>query len=259
MTHIIGLNGVARSGKDTAALHLVASHGYTRYALADPLKEQTYELDARVNGTLSLSMLLGDLGGDWDSVLSHRVYGPEVARLLRLYRDYIATEEFRRAGLTDEEIRHDVATLDPMLDGDVTFRTLLDHLDGDWDKAKDHRLYGFEVRRYLQIYGTEVCRRRFGDNAWVDHLARRIQEDGTELVAVSDVRFNNEAAWVTSQGGIVVSIDRPGVGAVNGHVSEMGIDKKYVSATVRNDGTRAQLAERITDVLKVTPVLLQAA
>lgn len=259
MTQIIGLNGVARSGKDTAALHLTASHGYTRYALADPLKEQTYELDARVNGTLSLSMLLAELGGNWEKVLSHRVYGPEVARLLRLYRGYVAGEEFRRTDLSEEDVRRDVATLDPMLDGDVTFRTLLDHLDGDWDQAKDHRIYGFEVRRYLQVYGTDVCRVRFGDNAWVDHLARRVAEDGTELVAISDVRFNNEAAWVTSQGGIVVSIVRPGYGAVNGHVSEKGIDPSYVSATVHNDGTRAQLAERITDVLKVTPVLLQAA
>lgn len=259
MTRIIGLNGFARSGKDTAALHLVTSHGYTRYAVADPIKEQTYELDARVNGTLSLSMLLGDLGGDWDSVLTHRVYGPEVLRLLRLYKNYIAADEFRRTDLTEDDIRHDIATLDPMLDGDVTFRSLLDHLDGDWDKAKDHRLYGFEVRRYLQTYGTEVCRHRFGYNCWLDHLSRRIQEDGTELVAVSDVRLDNEAEWVTSRGGIVVKIDRPGVGAVNGHVSEKGIDPKYISATVRNDGTRAQLAERITDVLKVTPVLLQAA
>lgn len=259
MTQIIGLNGVARSGKDTAALHLTASHGFTRYALADPLKDQTYELDARVNGTLSLSMLLADLGGDWNKVLNHRVHGPEVARLLRLYRTYVAVEEFRRNDLTEDQVRHDIEVLDPMLDGDVTFRTLLDHLDGDWDKAKDHRLYGFEVRRYLQVYGTDVCRVRFGSNAWVEHLARRVAEDGTELVAVSDVRFDNEAEWVASQGGIVVSIVRPGYGAVNGHVSEKGIDPRFVSATVHNDGTRAQLAERITDVLKVTPVLLQAA
>jgi hypothetical protein len=258
MTVIIGLNGVARSGKDTAALHLTASHGFTRFALADPLKEQTYDLDARVNGTLSLSMLL-DSAGSWDKVLDHRVHGPEVARLVRLYRSEIAETEFRRFDLTENEVRTDLAALDPMLDGDVTFRTLLDHLDGDWDKAKDDRLYGFEVRRYLQKYGTDVCRTRFGGNAWVDHLARRIEEDGAEYVAVSDVRFDNEAEWVASQGGTVVRIVRPGFGAVNGHVSEMGIDPRYVHATVHNDGTRAQLAERLTDVLKVTPVLYAAA
>lgn len=259
MPHIIGLNGVARSGKDTAALHLTASHGYTRFALADPIKEQTYELDARVNGTLSLSMLLADLGGDWERALGHRVHGGEIARLLRLYRGYVAGEEFRRNDLTEEEVRRDVAVLDPMLDGDLTFRSLLDGLDGDWDLAKDHRLHGFEVRRYLQVYGADVCRTRFGANAWVDHLARRIDESGAELVAVSDVRFDSEATWIASRGGIVVKIVRPGYGAVNGHVSELGIKEKYVSATVHNDGTLAQFAGRIDDALKVGSGLLMAA
>ncbi|HEX9089527.1 MAG TPA: hypothetical protein VF867_18700 [Arthrobacter sp.] len=258
MTVIIGLNGVARSGKDTAALHLTSAHGFTRFALADPLKEQTYELDARVNGTLSLTMLLAS-AGSWDKVLNHRVHGPEVARLARLYRSEVAETEFRRHNLTENDVRADLEALDPMLDGDVTFRSLLDHLDGDWDLAKDDRLYGFEVRRYLQKYGTDVCRTRFGSNAWVDHLARRIEESGAEHVAVSDVRFDNEAEWVSSQGGTVITIVRPGYGAVNGHVSEKGIDSRYVNATVHNDGSRAQLSERINDVLKVTPVLFAAA
>lgn len=258
MTHIIGLSGVARSGKDTAALHLAAAHGYTRFALADPIKEHTYELDARVNGTVSLTMLLHETGS-WDNALGHRVHGPEVARLTRLYRDYVAAEEFRRHDLRDDEVRADLEALDPMLDGDVTFRALLDSLDGDWDLAKDHRIHGFEVRRYLQKYGADVCRVRFGSTAWVDHLARRIDEDGAELVAVSDVRFDNEAEWITSRGGITVKITRPGYGAVNGHSSEKGVDPQYLFATVDNNTTIAELTSKLDDVLKLAPVALAAA
>lgn len=35
---LIGITGLARSGKDTVAHYLWAEHGYTRIALADPLK-----------------------------------------------------------------------------------------------------------------------------------------------------------------------------------------------------------------------------
>jgi hypothetical protein len=258
MTHIIGLSGVARSGKDTAALHLAGAHGYTRFALADPIKEHSYELNARVNGTISLSMLLEDLGS-WDKVLHHRIHGPEVARLVRLYRSYIAEEEFRRDDLTGDQVHADLLALDPMLDGALTFRMLLDSLDGDWDLAKDDRLHGFEVRRYLQAYGADVCRVRFGTTAWVDHLARRIDESGAELAAVSDVRFDNEAQWIAAQGGTVVRIVRPGYGAVNGHASEMGVDPKYLDAIISNDGTLTDLSQRIDDVLKLAPVALVAA
>ncbi len=37
--HIIGITGVARSGKDTLAEYLVANHGYKRVAFADSIRE----------------------------------------------------------------------------------------------------------------------------------------------------------------------------------------------------------------------------
>lgn len=37
-THIIGLMGLAGAGKDTAADHLEAVHGFARYAFADPMR-----------------------------------------------------------------------------------------------------------------------------------------------------------------------------------------------------------------------------
>jgi hypothetical protein len=36
---LIGIAGVARSGKDTAAQHLVSHHGFQAYAFADPLRD----------------------------------------------------------------------------------------------------------------------------------------------------------------------------------------------------------------------------
>ncbi|MDR6417689.1 hypothetical protein [Pseudarthrobacter sulfonivorans] len=57
---------MAHAGKDTAGAHLIDNHGYTRYGCADPVKEHAYLLDVRVNGSISLSMLLEILDYDWD-------------------------------------------------------------------------------------------------------------------------------------------------------------------------------------------------
>jgi dephospho-CoA kinase len=46
---IIGLSGYARSGKDTAADHLVNEYGFTRYSFAAPMKEAMYRLNPIVH------------------------------------------------------------------------------------------------------------------------------------------------------------------------------------------------------------------
>jgi hypothetical protein len=44
-SHLVGLLGLKRSGKDTFAARLVEAHGFTRIAFADPLKEAALALD----------------------------------------------------------------------------------------------------------------------------------------------------------------------------------------------------------------------
>lgn len=44
-THLLGLLGKKRSGKDTFAARLVEHHGYTRFAFADALRDAALELD----------------------------------------------------------------------------------------------------------------------------------------------------------------------------------------------------------------------
>jgi hypothetical protein len=39
MRKLIGITGLARSGKDTLAAHLVQAHGYSQYKMAGPLKQ----------------------------------------------------------------------------------------------------------------------------------------------------------------------------------------------------------------------------
>lgn len=47
-SHLIGIAGRKRSGKDTLASRLVSHHGFTRVAFADPLKAVALDLDPLV-------------------------------------------------------------------------------------------------------------------------------------------------------------------------------------------------------------------
>jgi hypothetical protein len=80
--HNIGLIGKARSGKDTAALHLVRTRSYTRLAFADPLKEMALSINPYIptgyGVTVRLSALIADVGWEY----AKDTY-PEVRRILQ--------------------------------------------------------------------------------------------------------------------------------------------------------------------------------
>ncbi|WP_051442124.1 hypothetical protein [Arthrobacter sp. H14] len=165
---------------------------------------------------------------------------------------------FTRYSFADP-IREALYTLDPMLDGTVSLAMLLDKLDGDWDAAKNHRVYGAEVRRLMQKFGTEVARDLFGPDVWIKVAAAAIAEDRPDAAVITDVRFTEEAEWINAQGGQVIEITRPGVLRINGHSSENGLPRELISATIANDGSRTVLAHKLDAALNLTPALANAA
>lgn len=80
---------------------------------------------------------------------------------------------------------------------------LQDAVDVDgWDTAKRNP----EVRRLLQVFGTEVMRNRFGPDVWVDLAFQKMPAGGAYVV--TDVRFSNEAAAIHRKGGYLARIVR---------------------------------------------------
>ena len=97
------------------------------------------------------------------------------------------------------------------------------------DKAKESYP---EIRRLLQVFGTEVGRSMFGENFWVDLTLNNIKE---KHAVISDVRFKNEADAIKKAGGQVWRINRHGVGPVTDHSSEIDLDDYNFDHIIDND------------------------
>lgn len=117
------------------------------------------------------------------------------------------------------------------------------HVGIGWDRAK--REYP-EVRRLQQTYGTEGGRHVHGIDCWL-RAARATLLPGYDYV-FTDVRFSNEVDFLHQMGGVVLRIDRPGVEAVNAHVSD-DISGLHVDFVIINDGTIEELHKRILDLV----------
>jgi len=81
-----------------------------------------------------------------------------------------------------------------------------------------HKLPGATTPRALAISWAEAARRDFGDQFWVKHLAMRAAQCGPRIV-IDDVRFQIEADWINSNGGIVVAVGPPAGGLRAGTVA----------------------------------------
>lgn len=99
--------------------------------------------------------------------------------------------------------------------------------DRTWKEAEIPEL-GASPRRLLQTLGTEWGRNLVGGDLWVRLLERRIAfaEEALsheyDACVISDVRFENEAAFARRRG-LLVHIDRPEHAVSDAHVSEAGV------------------------------------
>lgn len=107
------------------------------------------------------------------------------------------------------------------------------------DKVKD--TYP-EVRRLLQVFGTEVGREMFGENFWVDLVLNNLRSFHT---VISDVRFINEADAIRSRGGKIWRINREGIGPVTGHSSEVNLDCYDFDLIINNNSDIESLNKQI--------------
>ena len=125
--------------------------------------------------------------------------------------------------------------------GGVRLRQIIDHYG--WNGYKD-TIFAAEIRRNLQVLGTDCGRKMIGDNVWVDALFNNLPfEDGK--YAIADVRFPNEADGIRARGGKMFRIEREGIGPANDHFSEVALDHYEFDGFIHNDGSVAHFKDSV--------------
>jgi len=178
---IIGIAGRARSGKTTAAWHLVDQYGFAEYAFASPIKN-------------ALEIMLG---------------------------------------------------LDP------------EQLDGA-QKEEQLPWLGVSPRRLMQTLGTEWGRELINRNIWVILAERWLSrmEHATDCgmttrngVVFSDVRFENEAAFIRRRGGSILHIIRDDLQTLQSHQSEAQLQVESGDVVIRNNGPLCEFYAKLDDAI----------
>ena len=110
------------------------------------------------------------------------------------------------------------------------------------------------VRDFLQKLGTEGLRDGLHTNTWVNALMadyRCIPADRApngwdcDNWIITDTRFPNEAQAIKDADGIIIRVTRPGIGPVNDHPSETGLNQWNFDYEIQNDGTLENLINSV--------------
>lgn len=114
------------------------------------------------------------------------------------------------------------------------YRTLVSVIDQyGWEGYKNSA-FSIDVRRLIQLMGTEVGRGIAGENVWVDATFRDLPKD--KSIVITDVRFPNEAQAIKDRGGYIAHIVRPGVENRAGmHPSETSMSDWDFDFTITNN------------------------
>ncbi len=130
--------------------------------------------------------------------------------------------------------------------------------DRDLKEQEGRFTYGMTNRKIMQLVGTEAFRQVFDENIWIDVAERNITKSGSDIVIISDVRFENEAKWV-KENGFLFDIDptgREGFEVIegSGHASEAGYET-VPSKVIENDVSLEEFHQEVAYLIgnKVLP------
>lgn len=133
-----------------------------------------------------------------------------------------------------DAVRNYAYEINPLIDNAIRLAEVVD--DYGWDVAKQN----LEIRRTLQQVGV-AARNQFGDLFWVNMALDKVSYTGDYVI--TDVRFKNEASHIKRRDYAQVwRIERPGVGPINNHISEVDMDDWEYDFTFVNSGTLEDLA-----------------
>jgi hypothetical protein len=269
MRTIIGLAALARSGKDTVASMLLKHPQVAAFALADPLKSGCQALlglssdEAWSDHTkeeiidlwsLSPRLMFQMLGTEW-----MRNHNPE-HWLMRADKQL----NHPRADLTPPPTKEQLSVPEAPIRlatqaffGFTNAQTWQDPergvMDLYWSITPDE---GFELIEKLTL--------TYFPNYW-DIRAKRpvapletkqLSIEDKSVIIIKDIRYENEADFWRSHGGIIWHIQRKNALKVAIHSSEAGIQRKPADLLIINDGTLDELQKKVDEAWLETIVKL---
>lgn len=92
--------------------------------------------------------------------------------------------------------------------GDSLKVELMVHMNIDFNRLyikKDK-----DSRKLLQVYGTDIMRRKHGDDIWIKYVDAWVKihkNRGKDIIIIPDIRFQNEAEYIKSKEGILIKIE----------------------------------------------------
>lgn len=106
---------------------------------------------------------------------------------------------------------------------------------------------GKSPRQMMQTLGTEWGRNSVNQDLWLLIAKKTIQRHMNNYyhVAVTDVRFENEAEMIRDMGGQVWHIRRGSAPRVSAHLSEAGVRVQASDVVIDNNGSLEQLEESV--------------
>lgn len=152
---------------------------------------------------------------------------------------------------------------DPLHEAMMTLDPIVDVWPGEGEPVTDHYQWlvgkvGYveakkypEVRRLLQVLGTEIGRKMFGENVWVDLAGRKIDELRAtgKPVVITGLRYPNEIEMIRSRKGHTLWVDRGGRSSTD-HASENSVTYHDFDQVVHNLGTLADLYEAADAIIE---------
>ena len=108
------------------------------------------------------------------------------------------------------------------------------HSNGELKEVVDE-FWGISPRYAYQTLGTEWGRNLICDDIWLRRANLIYKKEGALIV--TDIRFQNEADFIRSNGGQIIHIIRDGAEKVLQHSSESGIDQKPEDVILYNNSS----------------------
>jgi hypothetical protein len=187
--------------------------------------------------------------------------------LLRSGKDTVADHlvekhDFVKAGMSDA-LHEAMLTLDPYIPVNQDIQYPEGPPGFGWNTYRSNMRYseltealGYvgakgrfpEYRRLLQAFGTDVARKLFGEDVWVDAMVKRVRElqaDGRSVV-ITGLRFPNEIDAVYERlAGTTYWVDRGDATHGGGHASETSVRPEMFDRVIPNQGTLDELYEHV--------------